>query len=539
MKFKKMTAMGLTAAMAVTMLAGCGSSSSSDTSNGDSADSSEVVTITVFDKNSGSKTFDDEVAQKIMEETGVKLEIESPTGDPDEKLNLMLTGQNYPDIVLIGQGELVTRYIEAGALLPLDEYLEDGTLDNVVEMYGDTLNKTKYSDGHNYWLANWYGEDPDPCSGVLMRRDILAEIVGEERAYSSEPFTQSEYVDILRQFKEMYPQIDGLDTIALSVVSSSTGEFGGLKGMFGMKTYYEAEDGTLEYWVKDPQYMESMLMMNDLYNEGLLDKEWVVNKDEQWQQKLSGGYVFSTFGAYWDTDGINSTLQATYGEDAGFYAYKVVADDLTADQTTYNGRSSLGWDAIGITNNCQNVDAALRIMNYLASEEGQYLLLWGVEGEHWTIEDGKHVPNQEVYESLLADFDTVSNSTGIRKWTWFIKNGEGSDGTPYDLSTKYQLTETAQFANDAFDDTDNWDTADYSGLEPAGSTTIGLEWQKVADILSQNYSAIVNAPSHEEAQAVYDSMLAQMEDAGLAECEAYINEQYQARQELWYGADAE
>lgn len=135
----------------------------------------------------------------------------------------------------------------------------------------------------------------------------------------------------------------------------------------------------------------------------------MVNKKEQWQQKMAAGYAFSTFNAYWETDTINTTLAASVGPDAQFYPYKVVADGLTADQTTYNGRSSLGWDAIAITKNCKHVDAALRLYDYLASEEGQYLLLWGIEGKDWNMVDGKHVPDQEVLDGLLHDFDNTSN----------------------------------------------------------------------------------------------------------------------------------
>lgn len=532
MKVKKIIALTLSLGM-ILGLSACGSGNSGgDKNNASLKNGEDVVTLTFFDKNSGSKTFDDAVAKKIMDETGVKISVENPTGDPDEKLNLMLSGQNYPDIVLIGQGELVTRYIEAGALIALDEYLNE-KCPNIVEMYGDTLKKTQHSDGHNYWLANWYGEDLDPSAGILMRKDYLTEIVGEERANSPEPFTQSEYKEILRKFRELHPEIDGKESIPLSVVSSSTGSFGGLKGMFGLKTYYENGDGSLQYWARDPQYLKSMLFMNELSTEGLLDKEWVINKQEQWQQKMSSGYVFSSFGAYWDTDTINTTLRSTVGEDAQFYCYKVVADNLKPEQTTYNGRSSLGWDAIGITKNCKNVEAALRVMDYLASEEGQYLLLWGIEGEHWTMEDGKHVPKQEVLNNLLSDFDTTSNETGIRKWTWFIKNGAGSDGTPYDLATKYQMPDTAAFANEVFGESDYWDTANYAGLEPAGSTTLGLQWQKIADVMSQNYSKIVDAKSQKEAISVYEKMMKEMDDAGLKECEAYITEQYQERMKLW------
>ena len=530
MKLKKLSALLLSALMVLSLLAGCGGGNSG---NDGGADADGIVTLTLFDKNSGSKTFTDQVAEKIMADTGVRLSVENPSGDPSEKLNLMLAGSNYPDIVLMGQGEIVNRYIEAGALVELDDYIEQSS--TIKEMYGDTLNKIKAEDGHHYWLANWYGVDPDASVGVLMRRDFLAEIVGEERAKSTEPFTQSEYLDILRQFKQLHPDVDGKASIPLTVVSSEDGGYGSLKGMFGLKYYYEAPDGTLQHWTKDPQYMEAMYFMNDLSTNGLLDKEWIVNKDEQWKQKLSGGYVFSTFGAYWDTDDVNTTLSATYGEDAQFYLYKVVADNLTADKTTYNGRSTLGWDAIGITKNCKNVDAAMRLIEYLVSEEGQYLLMWGIEGEHWTMENGVHVPNEEIFQGLLNDFESTSNDTGIRKWTWFVKNGFGSDGTPYDLTTKYQMTDTAAFANEVIGESDAWDTAEFSGLEPAGSTPLGLQWQKVADVMNQNYSKIVEAADHSAADAAYNSMIEEMNASGLESCEEYITEQYQARMKLWNG----
>lgn len=63
------------------------------------------------------------------------------------KLNLMLTGQNYPDIVLMDRGnDIVNRYIEAGALLPLNDLIDEYGPD-VKEMYGETLNKSRYTDG--------------------------------------------------------------------------------------------------------------------------------------------------------------------------------------------------------------------------------------------------------------------------------------------------------------------------------------------------------------------------------------------------------
>lgn len=154
---KKAIAMFLTLAMGVSMLAGCGNSSTT-TAGGESAagaaesvaDSGETPTLTFFDKNSGSKQFDDPVALELMKRTGINIEVVNPTGDPAEKLALMLAGKDYPDIVLMDRGsDIVNKYIEAGALVNLTDYLDQ--MPNVKEMYGDTLKKTRWTDGQNYY----------------------------------------------------------------------------------------------------------------------------------------------------------------------------------------------------------------------------------------------------------------------------------------------------------------------------------------------------------------------------------------------------
>lgn len=541
MKAKKLTALLLSTVMLAAALTGCGGSGSEagtgSTGSGEETGASDgPVTLTFFDKNSGSNTFDDAVARAIQEKTGVAVAVENPTGDPLEKLNLMLTGQNYPDIVLMDRGnEIVNRYIEAGALIPLNDLI-DQYGPHIKEMYGEVLTKSAYSDGQNYYLNNWYGVDPEASAGVLMRKDLLAEIVGEERANSNEPFTQSEYLDILRQFKAKYPSIDGKESVAVTVDAESKNYEGTLYGMYGMTNFYVDDSNNIQHRAKDPRYKDAVSFMNTLYTEGLLDKEWVVNKKEQWTQKLSAGNVFSTLCSYWDTDSANTSLASTIGPEAQFYSYKVVADGVDPSETRYNGRSTLGWDAIGITNNCQNPEAAIKFIDYLVSEEGQYLMMWGIEGENWDMVDGKHVPRQEVIDGFKTDFDKTKLETGIRKWTWFIKNGYGSDGTPYDV-TQYEKADNAVFANASFAETDNWDTADFTGLEPAGSSPEGLKWQKVKDVYDQNFPKIVNAADNAEAMSVCDAMIAEMEESGLSEVEAYMSAQYQDRMKLWGKAE--
>ena len=185
-----------------------------------------------------------------------------------------------------------------------------------------------------------------------------------------------------------------------------------------------------------------------------------------------------------------------------------------------------------LSKNIKYPEAAMKMINYLASEEGQYLLMWGIEGTNWNMEDGKHVPNDDLIEGFQTDFDKTKLDTGVRKWTWFVKNGNGTDGTPYDVS-QYKVKETRQVAMNHFGENDRWDTAEFAGLTPAGSTPDGLKWQKIQDIYDQEYPKIVNADSHDAAMEEYDKMISEMNDAGLEDVEKVITQNYQERMKLW------
>ena len=107
------------------------------------------------------------------------------------------------------------------------------------------------------------------------------------------------------------------------------------------------------------------------------------------------------------------------------------------------------------------------------------------------------VPGDDLIEGFQTDFDKTKLDTGVRKWTWFVKNGNGTDGTPYDVS-QYKVKETRQVAMNHFGENDRWDTAEFAGLTPAGSTPDGLKWQKIQDIydLSKIFYFIVFSEGH-------------------------------------------
>ncbi|HEM2729513.1 TPA: extracellular solute-binding protein [Streptococcus suis] len=505
----------------ITFLAACSTNKESS--------SSEEMKLTIFDKNSGSKKFDDRIAQEIEKRTGVDIELQSPTGDAESKLSLMLSSRDYADIVIMDRSsDLVDKYISSGAFIELNDLIDEHG-PNVAEMYGETLNKTRAADGKNYYLSNWYGESNQPVAAWNMRYDYMVEIVGKERADSPEPFTQSEMLDILRKFKEKHPEVDGKKSYGITIQENGLG----VAGMFGIKTYYE-NDGKLFHQAKNPEFMKMITFLNQLYQEDLLDKEWVTNNDTLRNQKLSAGNMMGSISGYWDPQSVNDANRQAGKNEAVYVAYKVIGDGLKEDETTYGGRSSLGWDAIGITDNAKNPEAAMKVIDFLASREGQSLMLWGIEGEDYTVNDnGDYTPSEEILKQFSENREDATNNTGITRWTWFVNNQGPTENTPMRV-TDYldQSTFENKMAYQNMVDT-NWDTAIYDDLTPDVSTPVGLKWQKISDIYAQAIPKMINATNESEAKKIYEQMLNDFDTAGIEEVEQAINTNYQERLKLW------
>ncbi len=519
MSMKRLATWMLALTMVATLLPAC--------SMAESAAAKEPLKLTFFDKNTGD-AFDNPVAQAITEKTGVTIEVLQPTGNPEEKLSLMLVSGDLPDIVLMDRrSSIVNKYISGGALIPLNDLIDQLGPD-VKAMYGDVLAKSRYVDGKNYYLNNWYGVDPDPDRGINMRMDLLKEFGYGDKAEKGDYFTQDEFVDILRKYKEKY----GADAIPFTI----NGEYmetvmSTFRGMYGMKPYYE-KDNQLLLEVRNPDYLKMVKFINSLYLEGLLDKEWAVNKSDLFTQKLSGGNVLAGNGGL--PEDVNSLFREENGEDTDkqFYMFKVVADGTDPSKTTFSPRSSLGWDAIGITVKNQHPEETMKFINFLASEEGQYLLMWGVEGQHWDMVDGKHAPRPEIIPGFHKDWGEYSKQTGIRKWSWFIKNGYGSDGTPFDVVTKYEVSKAAQHARTSMAGS-VYDTALYDNVGPLGGTQEALVEQKLKDIVDQGFSKMVYSASSEAVEEEYNKMIAELDANNAASIEAIYTENYQARLTLW------
>ncbi|MEM5598769.1 extracellular solute-binding protein [Niallia circulans] len=84
----------------------------------------DITTLTFFSADlTKDDKFDNPVAKEITKKTGVKLEISHPVGGDTQAVPLMIASGDYPDLIF-GKGDL-NKLIDAGAVIPLDELIED------------------------------------------------------------------------------------------------------------------------------------------------------------------------------------------------------------------------------------------------------------------------------------------------------------------------------------------------------------------------------------------------------------------------------
>ena len=75
-----------------------------------------------------------------------------------------------------------------------------------------------------------------------------------------------------------------------------------------------------------------------------------------------------------------------------------------------------------ISKNCQRPDLAIKLMSFLMSEEGQKLTALGVEGEHYTMVDGRAVLTEETARLLREDNAAYVAQVGANDSYWMLQD---------------------------------------------------------------------------------------------------------------------
>lgn len=410
-------------------------------------ESLEPVTFTFYSADGLEDTWTDPVAQMITEKTGVTLKMDYPADSNDNRIELMVATGEYPDFVF-AKGS-VSTLIRNDALIDMSDLIDEYG-PNIKKLYGDEYENLRYSseDPSIYQLcSDKVQEETLETSGTAQ----LQWAVLQENQYRV-PYTLEEYTQMIRDYMEKYPMINGKPVIGISIVCSDWHWYIMLSNPSGymngsadngqwivddekQEVYYKhAADGQKEYYK----------WLNEMYNEGILDPEFATQTHEDFVLKVAEGRVLGLLDEEWDYTGAEISLRADGQEEHTYAGLPVTIDRSVKCPSLKQQNLAVGW-GIGITKSCKDPVRAVRFLDWLCSDEAQILLNWGIEGvDYYYDENGKRCITEEDLEASRKDTNySERTGVGFRVYPYpsYGNQSVDSTGNSYSKSSREMVKE--------------------------------------------------------------------------------------------------
>ena len=549
MKLKKITLACLLFALTLVLAIHAGGNKMQQSNDGPT-----VFTMFSADGNPQYEGFESPVARKITEATGVKLDIEYPVGNSSQKIAVMLAAGDYPDLVF-AKGD-AGKFVDSGAFIDLTDLIEQYG-PNIKKHYGSTFKRHSYSpeDPSIYWVGCFGVEEAILEAGAFWVQHAVVKELGYPRLR-----TLKDLENALKAYVAKHPTIDGKPTIPYSLSYDGWRILIDVTNQAYLATGGNGGDGE---WHVDPETQSTILhhirpiekeyyrWLNHMYNIGLLDPECVTQKHDSYEEKISSGQVLALSDASWSINGPQNSLKTAGKLDRMYGAYPITLDERFERLDFMTGGYIPAW-GVSVTTACKDPVKAIKFLDWMCTDESLVLRTWGIEGEHWEMQDGKRVETA-FYTNLKDTDDYVSQKTGVGMYAYpFPERGTGArdarglsfykTGTIEDVKKNYTAVDLEvlrgygleggtfldlfkrDFPPKAWGDA--WKT-DF----PEGSEGKEL-FQRIQEI---NWKRITEVTICDPAEfdAKYDAYMQELKDAGVDRMNKLYTEILQAKIKFW------
>ncbi|ADU29466.1 ABC transporter substrate-binding protein [Evansella cellulosilytica] len=516
----------------------------------------EPITFSLFaaDNNPNWNGMDTPVGQEILKATGVTLDADFALGDPAERIALMASSGQYPDFILPkGDGNLL---VDAGGMIDLRPLIEEHA-PNIQRVYGDYLDRMVWSEDDDsiYFLGTAPIDEEwlSPGNGFWLQHAVV-----EELGYP-EINTLEDFENAIRTYYEMYPEIDGQPTIPLTLLADdwrllisvtnpaffSTGAPDDGEWYIDQDTY----EAMLHY--KRPEEREYFRWLNKMNAEGLLDPESFVQQEDQYKSKISSGRVLAMIDADWSIGDTQVALREDGKYERMHGVYPVTIDEDTKHANFWPTGYLSQW-GIGISVDNPDPVRAIKFLDWMATDEAQILNNWGVEGEHYQLdEDGNRYLTEEQREERRAD-STFSERSGISVYREYGPNfGDGAidpTGQTYTINTPDTVIEDytdvekevlaaygVETWKELFPHDDEFTPRPYGAawqINYSSDSPIAVPFQRAQDTMFTRIPQAILADP-DEFDDIYDTFLEEISTDAMEEAEREFSRLVQQRVELW------
>ena len=386
----------------------------------------EEIEIICIDDNSVSNTY---IFDKLGQVIGLNVKpIYIPSSASTQKLSAIMASGDLPEICYLTSFTKINDYANQGAFEPINPHMDE--LPNISSYFGEDgkyswFPKTYAADDGNVYFLPLVDFDRFVNHGMLYRKDIFDKH-GIKMWNSPETFYQA-----LKKLKEIYPDSYPLTSKTThNIIKNYAVAWGGITSY---DMYFDEASKTWKYSDTDPKTKEILDFFNKLYEEKLLDPEFLTNTQPAWTQRMTTGKSFVTY------DWIGRLDMFMEQTDVPGYDLRY-ANPVGPKQTLV---TLAQVDSFGT---CiakgKNAKLALKLSDFLYSPAGAELMTIGVRGETFELDENGNI--KYLDPELAAKEKITTNDLASKYAMWMRPSYKTSDKR----AVYYQFTEREQEAQD-------------------------------------------------------------------------------------------
>lgn len=318
-------------------------------------------------------------AQALGEATGLTIELEKPASDYGNVLMQKLSAGESYDLIYIDASQYA-NLVEQGALTDITDYIENSEIlfNNVPESEWEDLRV----DGRIY-----AGFNKRELHILVNLNKVMLEEAGID--YTQIEPTLDGYYEVFKALREANPSEDFYPFNTILSENWDLQPWMASQGLKGGVVVDEADGQTYVPYATDAA-APVWDWLKKLYDENLLDPASFVDKTTDMRNKLGAASQQTAVTVDWAAwVGLQNANAASGGVSTEEYEIVALPGCQTPDGSYMLHKGNASLFAIPI--NASNVEGAIKVLEYFATQEGGELLSLGIEGHDYTVnEDGNY-----------------------------------------------------------------------------------------------------------------------------------------------------
>ncbi len=402
------------------------------------AASEEEITITIWHQS----VADTDPVKKIIEESvteyhelhpNVTIEQDGVTGEQYKtKIKTAFAAGEAPDIsYMFSGGSFVKPYIDAGYLLPIDDYLSPDTKSKVLPgtLDGCTFDGKVYTLPTITFLANLYcNTEMFDAAGAKIPTNW------DELLDAVEKLNAAGYTPILMGEKDRWPGMYWYD-----IISARTASNAAIMEAFGDPAKFNSEG-----FIMGAQKLQELVKAN-AFNDNMMSMSY-----DEMIEGFAAGQGAMVFQANWVHPAFQADTAATKGK-VTCVPFPVIADGA-GSITEFSGGSSDGYY---INANCEHPKEAVEYLEYLSEkigivgyQQGAGLPCWdttGVDTSSLTPLDTESAALMETGTSYISWWDNILSAEDSETYKDLVAQVMALKITPEEFAEQMSKLQPSEF----------------------------------------------------------------------------------------------